>query len=94
MVAGGRGAIWITQEADEIACCDRVLVLEAGRVAWTGTTRDYVHAPEVAASFELELPAAARIAHALRTRGAWPDGVEIPLHLDALERLLAAAHGA
>lgn len=91
---GGRGAIWITQDADEVATCDRVLVLEAGIVAWTGTVRAYIAAPHVARSFGLALPAAARIAHELADRGAWPSGVAIPLDVAELDAAIAGAHGA
>jgi energy-coupling factor transport system ATP-binding protein len=64
-LAAGRGVVWITQEADEVALCDRVVVLEAGTVAWSGPTNRYVAEPHVAESFGLELPVAARMAHAL-----------------------------
>lgn len=87
--AAGRGVVWITQEADEVAHCDRVVVLEAGTVAWAGSAREYVAQPHVAHSFGLELPAAARIAHDLRAAGALPDDVPIPLWPQELLRMLA-----
>lgn len=93
-LAAGRGVVWITQEADEVARCDRVVVLEAGTVAWTGTAREYVARPEVAGSFGLELPAAARIAHALAAAGAWPDAGDgsWPLEVrELVERLVDGA---
>ena len=73
-LAAGRGVVWVTQEADEVALCDRVVVLEAGTVAWSGTTAEYVAAPHVAESLGLELPVAARVAIALRAAGVGPAG--------------------
>lgn len=88
--ARGRGVAWITQEPEDVASCDRVVVLEAGTVAWEGAVADYVTQSHVAGSFELELPAAARVAHALGGEGAWPRDVPIPLTIDALVAALDA----
>jgi len=90
--ASGRGVVWITQEAEDIAACDRIVVLEAGTVAWSGSAGEYAAQPHVAASFELELPAAARIAHALRASGSWSTRAPVPLTIDGLVARLVA-HG-
>ncbi|MCW2956810.1 MAG: cobalt transporter [Thermoleophilia bacterium] len=63
--AGARGVVWVTQEAEEVAACHRVLALQEGRIAWLGDVRDYVASPDIAAALGLELPAAARTALAL-----------------------------
>jgi energy-coupling factor transporter ATP-binding protein EcfA2 len=76
--AAGRAVAWITQEPDDLEWCDRVFVLDAGVVTWTGSLDAYIAQPHVAASFGLELPVAARIAHAMRTREAWPEQLRIP----------------
>jgi energy-coupling factor transport system ATP-binding protein len=76
-VTPGRGVVWITQEPDEAAACDRIVVLDAGRVAWTGATREYLARPEVARAFGLQLPACARIAHALGRSGLWSGAVPL-----------------
>jgi energy-coupling factor transport system ATP-binding protein len=78
-LASGRGVVWITQEADEVALCDRVVVLEAGTVAWSGPTAQYVAEPHVANSLGLELPVAARVAEALRVAGVAPAGLGAPI---------------
>lgn len=92
-LADGRGVVWVSQEAEEVASCDRVVVLEAGTVAWTGTTGEYVAEPNVAASFGLELPAAARIAAALSVAGAWPQGQRVPIGVRQLVEQLVAGSG-
>ncbi|MCW2923476.1 MAG: cobalt transporter ATP-binding protein [Thermoleophilia bacterium] len=89
--AGQRGVVWITQVADDVARCDRVVVLDAGVVVWHGAVGDYLEAPQVAATYGLELPASARVAHALRARGAWPSGATIPRELAGLVPVLAGA---
>ena len=84
-----RGVIWITQRADEVAACDRVIVLDAGMVVWSGTIDSYVADPAIAATWDLELPVGARVAHALRARGAWPAGAAIPPHEAGVRAMLA-----
>ncbi len=92
--AGGRAVAWITQVPDEVAACDRVVVLDAGVVAWSGSVREFVGDRAIAATWDLELPVAARVAHELAARGAWPSGAPIPVELDDLRRTLAVAGGA
>lgn len=92
LLARERPVIWITQEADEIAACDSVLVLDAGHAVWAGSVADYVADPALAATWELELPAAARIAHQLGLVAHGSDGV--PLDLAALLAAAGAHDGA
>ncbi|MCB0880017.1 MAG: ATP-binding cassette domain-containing protein [Thermoleophilia bacterium] len=92
--ARDRAVVWITQVADEVASCDRVLVLDAGVLAWEGSVAQYVADPGIAATFELELPAAARVAHALRARGVWPEGAPVPTTMQQLETVLGITAGA
>jgi energy-coupling factor transport system ATP-binding protein len=82
--AHGRASVWITQEPDEVAACDRVIVLDAGAVAWSGATASYVADPTIPATWGLELPMTARIAHDLRAAGAWPADAPAPLHVEQL----------
>lgn len=88
-----RAVIWITQEPDEIALCDRVLVLDAGHAVWAGPVAHYVQDPEIAATWALDLPVAARTAHVLRAAGAWPSHVPIPVTVEQLEQVLTTTGG-
>ena len=88
-LAQGRPIIWITQEADELAACDRVLVLDAGHAVWEGSVAAYAADPDLAATWELELPASARIAHALGLAGH-----DVPLDLAALLHAAGVRDGA
>lgn len=88
--AGGRGVAWITQEPDEVAACDRVIVLDVGIVAWHGSVRDYVADPTLPATWGLVAPVAARVAHELAARGAWPAGAAFPTSLHELRARLGA----
>jgi energy-coupling factor transporter ATP-binding protein EcfA2 len=93
-VVGHRAAAWITQEPDEVAACDRVLVLDAGQLVWDGPVDAWLADPSIAATWGLDLPAPARIAHALHQRGVLLHGEGVPRTLDELrDRLLAGAPG-
>jgi energy-coupling factor transport system ATP-binding protein len=83
-----RAVVWITQEPDEVALCDRVLVLDAGHVVWTGHVDEYVQDPLRVATWGLELPGAARIAHSLLAADAWPDAAAIPVTVEQLQLVL------
>lgn len=83
-----RPVLWITQRPEELAHCDRVLVLDAGHVVWEGTAAAYAADPALPGTWGLELPPAARIAHELGLTGE-AVGV-VPLHL---EQLLALVQG-
>jgi energy-coupling factor transporter ATP-binding protein EcfA2 len=87
-LANGRGVVWITQVADEVAACDRVVILDAGVVVWSGAIDEYVADPARAATFDLDLPVAARVAHDLAARGMWPSGVAIPSSTERLADVL------
>jgi energy-coupling factor transporter ATP-binding protein EcfA2 len=87
----GRGIVWITQEPDEVALCDRVVVLDAGELVWAGGVARYVSEPGLPATWGLEPPVAARVAHALAAQGAWPAGAAMPARLDALAEVLGRA---
>lgn len=89
-LAAGRAVVWVTQEAADVASADRVVVLDAGTVAWQGSGADYVAQPSLAAGFGLELPPAARIAHELAAHGAWPATRPIPVRLPDLVQGLAS----
>ncbi len=68
-LAGGRAVAWITQEPDEVAACDRVVVIDAGSIAWAGPVDSWLADPSIAATWGLDVPAVARIAHELARRG-------------------------
>lgn len=89
LLARERPVVWITQEADELASCDRVLVLDAGHAVWSGSVAEYVADPQLAATWQLDLPAPARIAHQL---GIAQHGV--PLDVAALLAAAGAHDGA
>jgi len=97
LLVGGRGVVWVTQAADELALCHRVVLLDAGVVIWSGLTTEYVARPEIAATVGLELPVASRIAHAMAARGEWLQAWPIPVsETELLTTLgvLGGAHGA
>lgn len=85
------GVVWITQEPDELAICDRVVVLDAGVVVWDGPTRDFVAVPELGATWDVGLPVASRMAHALADRGVWPPAAPIPVTEHELLAVLGVA---
>jgi energy-coupling factor transporter ATP-binding protein EcfA2 len=91
--ARGRAVVWITQEPDEVALCDRVLVLDAGHVVWAGPVVEYVQDPVRAATWGLELPVAARTAHALQTGGVWLASNAIPVSVEQLQQVLTTSGG-
>jgi energy-coupling factor transport system ATP-binding protein len=86
-----RAVAWVTQEPDDLQWCDRVIVLEAGTLAWSGSMHEYVASPHVAGSLGLPVPDAARIAHRLGELGAWPSDRPVPI---TDTQLLAALGGA
>ena len=92
-LAHGRGVLWITQEPDEVAACDRVVVLDAGAVAWQGGIDAWLADPAIAATWGLELPAAARIAHELARRGVHLPSGDQPRTVDELFARIAEVAG-
>ncbi|MCW2949745.1 MAG: energy-coupling factor transporter ATPase [Thermoleophilia bacterium] len=85
------GIIWVTQNADELAACDRLVVLDAGVAVWSGSMRDFVAVPELGATWDVGLPAASRVAHALVDRGVWPPAAAIPVTETELLEVLGGA---
>ncbi|HHX66314.1 MAG TPA: energy-coupling factor transporter ATPase [Chloroflexi bacterium] len=72
----GLTVVIITHYMEEVVAAQRVIALEAGRIALQGMPRDlYAHADRLAA-LGLALPAAAAIAYGLRRRGLdLPEGI-------------------
>lgn len=91
--AGGRAVLWVTQEPEEVAACDRLMVLDAGVVTWRGTIQEWVADPALPATWGLQPPAVARIAHELAASGAWPAGHPVPVDALALLAALGADVG-
>ena len=87
--ADGRGVVWITQEPDDVAWCDRVVVLDAGVLVWSGTVGAWMGDDSPASTWGLELPSAARIYRELRDRGVRWNG-PAPRTLDALATMLGS----
>ena len=93
--AAGRGVVWITQEPDEVAACDRVVVLDAGALVWSGPIRAWLDDPALAATWGLDVPAPARIAHALAAQGVLAGAEHAPRTIDELvAQLVGDAGGA
>ena len=67
--AGGLTIIAITHLMDEIIPAERVIVLDAGRIALEGTPREVLGRPEALEALGLALPPAAAIARGLAARG-------------------------
>lgn len=67
--AGGLTLVTITHHMEEAVRADRVVVLEAGRVALEGTPREVFARAEELERLGLSLPVAAAVARGLRRRG-------------------------
>ena len=76
--ARGMTIVMITHFMDEAAEADRVIVLDRGRVALSGTPQEVLTGPDELARLNLGMPAPCRLALALRERG-----VDVALHVDA-----------
>ena len=61
--------IWITHSMSEAAAAERVVVLEEGRVALSGTPRQVFRQVERLRALGLDVPPMTEMAHALRERG-------------------------
>jgi energy-coupling factor transporter ATP-binding protein EcfA2 len=90
-LAGARAVVWITQEPDEVAACDRVVVLDAGALVWSGSVQAWLDDPTLAATWGLDLPAPARIAHALVARGVQLAGLAPRTRDDLVDAILGGA---
>lgn len=67
---GGNTIIMVSHSMDDIASiADRIIVMNKGRVAMDGTPREVFSHPEALVKMHLGVPAAARLAMALRARG-------------------------
>ena len=83
----GTTIVHITHFMEEALAADRVIVMDHGRIALDGTPEQvFSHGDEIAA-LGLEMPFAARLAQALRTRGA-----SVPMTCDE-DELLASLKG-
>lgn len=67
--AAGHGILLVSHDLAEVADADRVVVLEAGRVAFTGAPAELFALGDSLAAWGLELPAAALVAARLAARG-------------------------
>jgi ABC-type methionine transport system ATPase subunit len=54
---------------DIAALCQKVALLDDGRIVATGTHREIFSQPELLHAHHLELPPVARVAHTLRAQG-------------------------
>ncbi|MBR3928508.1 MAG: energy-coupling factor transporter ATPase [Clostridia bacterium] len=61
--------LWITHFMEEAAKCDRVIVMDQGRVKMDGTAREVFSDPKKIEKFGLEAPDMAKLAEALRKEG-------------------------
>ena len=75
--ATGRGVVHITHELADITSADRVLVLEAGRTAFSGTLAGLLDERELLESCGLEVPPLASLVAELAALGA-PVPVDTP----------------
>ncbi|MDR3686047.1 MAG: energy-coupling factor transporter ATPase [Coriobacteriia bacterium] len=74
--ASGTGVMHVTHDLADIVDADRAMVLDAGRVVFAGSVVELYGRAELLAASGLELPPLARLAVALRVRGArLPSGV-------------------
>ncbi len=69
----GTTVITITHYMDEVTDCDRVIVLNDGEIALTGTPREIFSKEKELNAMGLELPLAKRLANAIREKG-----IEVP----------------
>lgn len=70
MRCAGRGVLLITHDLAEAVGADSVVVLDRGRVVFSGTPSDLFAETELLGRCGLELPAVARLGKALRAYGA------------------------
>ncbi len=68
--AEGTTLVMTSHRMEDIAAlCQKVALLDDGRIVATGTHREIFSQPELLRAHHLELPPVARVAHALRTQG-------------------------
>lgn len=68
----GLGVVLITQEMEATLPCDRLVAIDAGRIAYDGTPADFFAAPERVAALDLEVPLPVRMARAITASFAVP----------------------
>ena len=68
--AEGKTIIFTTHYMEEAAKADKVIVIDRGVIALSGTPKQVFKQKEILSSLGLELPAAGIIAEKLRARGA------------------------
>lgn len=84
----GVGIVHITHHLEDVLAADEVVVLEAGRVAFTGTPADLLGDPARARALGVELPPVVVLAEQLRAGGAMlpPDAWSAEAVVEALWR--------
>lgn len=65
----GIAVILISHLMEEALLADRILVMQAGQITWTGKPREIVHQDRVLASAGLRLPAVVALGQSLRRQG-------------------------
>ena len=75
-VEEGITIVWITHFMEEAAMADRLVIMDAGRVAMDGTPRDVFTQTEKVTALGLDVPEMMKLTHMLRQEGvALPDGI-------------------
>ena len=75
-VEEGITIVWITHFMEEAAMADRLVIMDAGRVAMDGTPRDVFTQAEKVTALGLDVPEMMKLTHMLRQEGvALPDGI-------------------
>lgn len=82
--------VLVTHFMQEVAHCDRMIIMEQGKIKMSGTPRELFRYPEKIRSFGLDSPVASKIADGLRKRGFdLPDDILLSEELaDSLCQLL------
>jgi energy-coupling factor transport system ATP-binding protein len=81
----GMTVIWITHAMDEAATAQRVVVLEEGKVALTGTPKQVFRQVERLRALRLDVPPMTELAHGLRARG-----VDVPDDILTVQEMVEA----
>ena len=75
-VEEGITIVWITHFMEEAAMADRLVIMDAGRVAMDGTPRDVFTQTKKVTALGLDVPEMMKLTHMLRQEGvALPDGI-------------------
>jgi len=84
MRTAGCTGIWVTQEADELAICSRVIALDAGEVVFDGAPADLYRDPTFAGALGIGVPSPVLLARALARAGLDLNLSQPPLDSSAL----------